>query len=117
MTIRINFRLGVILVAVLAIVVAGVAYAAVQIVPKQVAGSFIVGQVQASDFILLTNPDGTTLTALGFGTGDIDADGFFIIPRIAFFAQNSGDVPIDMTLVASNVLLNGVPVNTAGFPS
>ena len=71
MTIRINFRFGVILVAVLAIVVAGVAYAAAQIVPKQVAGSFIVGKVLVSDFISLTNPDGTPLTALEFGTGDI----------------------------------------------
>ena len=115
MTIRLNFRFGVILVAVLAIVVAGVAYAAVQIAPKQVAGSFIVGQVVASDFISLTNPDITVLTAFDFGTGDIDTGGSFIIPTISFLAQNSGDVPIDMTLVASNVLLNGVPVNTAGF--
>ena len=118
MTIRINFRLGVILVAVLAIVVAGVAYAAVQIVPKQVAGSFIVGQVLVSDFILLTSeapPSTADLTQFEFGTGDIDSDGLFIIPTISFFAQNSGDVQIDMTLVASNVLLNGVPVNTAGF--
>ena len=75
MTIRLNFRTGVIFVAVLAAVVAGVAYAAVQIAPKQVAGSFIVGQVQASDFILITNLDGSTLTALGFGTGDIGPDG------------------------------------------
>ena len=115
MTIRINFRTGVILAAIMAIVVAGVAYAAVQIAPKQVAGSFIVGQVVASDFISLTNPDTTVLTAFDFGTGDIDTGGSFIIPTISFLAQNSGDVPIDMTLVASNVLLNGVTPTTAGF--
>lgn len=50
----------------------------------------------------------------GFFSSLID-EGLFVIPRISFFAQNSGDVQIDMTLVASNVLLNGVPVNTADF--
>ena len=122
MTIRLDFRSGVILIAVLAIVVVGVAYAAVQIAPKQVGGSFIVGKVTVSDLpdhISLTNeapPSTGALTTFEFGTGDLQPNGTFkTIQRIPFFAAASGDVHVSLTLEASDVKVNGLAVNTADF--
>ena len=122
MTLRLNFRSAVILVAVAAIVVVGVAYAAVQIAPKQVGGSFIVGKVTVSDLpdhISLTNeapPSTSVLTTFEFGTGDLQPNGTFkTIQRIPFFAAASGDVHVSLTLVASDVKVNGINVGTSDF--
>ena len=53
MTIRLNLRTGLILLAALAILVAGIAYATTIISQRQVPGSVILGKVQSAGPILL----------------------------------------------------------------
>ena len=111
MTTRLNLRTSAIIVAVIAIVVAvGIAYA-LQIQRDDIQGSFAVGQVQtAQDTILLYRealPSTADLVALNFGTGDIDAFGFFVTPpTVPFWAANGGGTPFELTLVATNIVLH-----------
>ena len=118
MTIKLNLRTGVILLAALAILIGGIAYAASQI-SRGVSGSFIVGQVQtAAGTILLYSqitPSSADLTSVNFGTGDIDAFGnFATISTIPFWAANGGGVPFNLTVQATDVEVSrsGSPIAT-----
>ena len=108
MLIRLNLRAGLILLAALAILVAGVAYATTVISQRQVSGSLILGQVQALGPILLFSqitPSSADLTGLAFA-GDIDSSGSFVTPpREPFWAANSGSVPFNLILVATDVVV------------
>ena len=81
MTIRLAPRTVIVLAAILAVIVAGIAYAA--IVSREVAGTFVMGQVQTNEQTLLLysqiDPN-VGLTELNFGVGDIDAFGFLKTP-------------------------------------
>ena len=56
------------------------------------------------------NPSAADLLELDFGTGDIDAFGFFAaVPRVPFWAAHAGGRPFDLTLHAMNVQVNGGP--------
>ena len=109
MLIRLNLRMGLILLAALAILMAGVAYAATVISQRQVSGSLILGQVQAIGPILLYSqitPSSADLTELAFDTGDIDSSGSFVTPpREPFWAANRGSVPFNLILVATDVVI------------
>ena len=109
MLIRLNLRAGLILLAALAILVAGVAYATTVISQRQVPGSLILGQVQAIGPILLYSqitPSSADLTQLAFDSGDIDSSGSFVTPpREPFWAANSGSVPFNLILVATDVVV------------
>ena len=109
MLIRLNLRTGLILLAALAILVAGIAYAATVISQRQVPGSVILGNVQAAGPITLFSqivPSSADLTVLAFGTGDIDSSGSFVTPlRKPFWAANSGSVPFNLILVATDVVV------------
>ena len=107
---RLNLRTSAIIVAVIAIAIAaGIAYA-LQIQRDDIQGSFAIGQVQtAQDTILLYEeapPSAADLVALNFGTGDIDAFGSFVTPpTVPFWAANGGGTPFELTLVATNIVL------------
>ena len=83
MTIRLNLRTGAILIAALAVLVAGIAYAATQI-QRGLPGSYIIGQVQTADATILLYkkcpPSTGDLKELNFGIVDIDAFGTFVNP-------------------------------------
>ena len=108
MPIRLNLRTGLILLAALAILVAGVAYASTVISQRQVPGSLILGQVQALGPITLFSqitPSSADLTQLAFA-GDIGSSGSFVTPpREPFWAANSGTVPFNLILVATDVVV------------
>ena len=109
---RLSVKAGLALVAALAVVVAGVVYAA-SLISRNLGGSFAIGTVQtAEDTILLysqLDPD-VDLTELGYGVGDIDAFGSFLpIAPIQFFAANGGGTPFGLTLRAVDVEINGTP--------
>ena len=117
MTLKLNLRTGAFLVAALAILLGGIAYGAMQI-SRNVQGSFVIGQVQTTDkTILLRNqgpPSTADLVQLDFGTGDIDAFGFFVTPpTVPFWASNGGGVPFELTVALVDVRINDVPT-TAG---
>ena len=109
MLIRLNLKMGLILLAALAILTAGVAYATAVISQRQVPGSLILGQVQAIGPILLFSqitPSSADLTELAFDTGDIDSSGSFVTPpREPFWAANSGSSPFNLILVATDVVV------------
>ena len=96
--------------------VVGVTYAASQIQREDIGGSFVVGRVLTpQETILLYSelgPSTSDLVELDFGTGDLDAFGFFLgDPRVPFWAQNGGAVPFDLIAQATDVTVNGEPVS------
>ena len=114
MTIRLTLKTGIVLAGMVLLLSAGIAYA-LQIQRDDIEGSFAIGEVQtAQDTILLYSqiePSTADLTELSFGSGDIDAFGFFVTPpRIPFWAANGGGIPFELTVEAINVELNGTPL-------
>ena len=117
MTISLNLRTGLILMAALAVLVVGITIVVAQIVQRAVPGSYIIGNVQTSEETILlfseAPPSTADLPELEFGTGDIDAFGFFITPpRVHFWAANGGQVPFFLILATRNVVITrgGSPV-------
>ena len=82
-----------------------------QIQRDDIGASFVIDQVQtAEDTIVLYSqigpPNTADLTELKFGTGDVDAFGFFLSPpRFAFWAANGGAVPFKLTAEAIDVVV------------
>ena len=100
MPIWLNLKTGLILLAALSILLAGIAYATTVISQRQVPGSLILGQVQALGPISLFSqitPSSADLTALAFDTRDIESSGSFVTPpREPFWAANSGTAPFNL---------------------
>ena len=112
MTFRLNLRTGIILVAVLAVIGAGIAYGATQI-SRGVGASLVIGQIQTTDETILLRgqapPSTADLAELDFGAGDIDAFGFFVTPpRVPIWASNGGGVPFKLTVGTTDLNINGV---------
>ena len=114
MIIKLNLKTGAILVAALAILGAGIAYATTQI-SRDVSGTFIVGQVQTTDdtIQLYSQIDPAIgLSELDFGSEDIDAFGSFVErPRVEFWAANGGGTAFEL-----RVKIKEVPVTRDGNP-
>ena len=111
-----SLKSGVVLVGVILLLVAGIAYAATQIQRRSVPGSVFIGQVQTTrqDILVYSKiaPSTVELTELKFGTQDITDQGFFVTPpRISFWAANGGDVPFKLKVGAVDVKVNGTPVS------
>ena len=109
-----TLKRGFALLTVILLFVVGVTYAASQIQREDIGGSFVVGSVLTpQETILLYSelgPSTSGLVELDFGTGDLDAFGFFLgDPRVPFWAQNGGAVPFDLTVQATDVSVNGEP--------
>ena len=107
-----SLRNGAILVAILLFVAVGIAYAIE--IQKGVSGSFAIGRVQTAGETILVwkslTPAKEPLTQLEFGTGDVDAFGFFVAdPRITVWVENAGGIPFKLGLEAIEVNVNGVP--------
>ena len=84
-----TFKRGFALLTVILLFVVGVTYAASQIQREDIGGSFVVGRVLTpQETILLYSelgPSTSDLVELDFGTGDLDAFGFFLgDPRVPF---------------------------------
>ena len=110
MTMRLTIKTGIVLAGIVLLLSAGIAYA-LQIQRDDIEGSFAIGEVQtAQDTILLYSqiePSTGDLTELAFGSGDIDAFGFFVTPpRIPFWAANGGGIPFELTLEATDIVLH-----------
>ncbi len=101
MTIRLNLRSGIVLVAVLAVIGTSIAYAA-GLISREVSGAFVVGNVQTTDETILLYSQQDPLTALEevlIPTEDVDAFGFFVNqPSVPFWAANGGGVPFELTV-------------------
>ena len=111
-----TYKRGFALLTVILLFVVGVTYAASQIQREDIGGSFVVGRVLTpQETILLYSelgPSTSDLVELDFGTGDLDAFGFFLgDPRVPFWAQNGGAVPFDLIAQATDVTVNGGPVS------
>ncbi len=111
-----TFKRGFALLTVILLFVVGVTYAASQIQREDIGGSIVVGRVLTpQETILLYSelgPSTSDLVELDFGTGDLDAFGFFLgDPRVPFWAQNGGAVPFDLIAQATDVTVNGEPVS------
>ena len=110
MTIRLNLKVGIILLGTLAILAGGVAYAVTQI-SRDVNSSFVIGRVQTEgETILLYSQidPPTDLSELNFGTVDVDAFGFFKTALgVKFWVENGGAEPFTMTVLVKDVKING----------
>lgn len=118
MTIRLNLRSGIVLVAVLVVIGAGIAYAAARI-SREVTGAFVVGNVQTTDETILLYSQLEPLTALEeilIPTEDVDAFGFFVNrPRVPFWVANGGGVGFELTVMGVAVeVIRGNEVIAAG---
>ena len=105
-----NLRTKMVVVGWLLLMAVGIAYA-VQIQRDDVGGIVAIGRVQTPQETILLYSQITSATAdmtvLNFGTGDVDAFGFFVTPReVSFWAANAGGVAFSITVEASGVVLH-----------
>ena len=105
-----NLRTKMVVVGWLLLMAVGIAYA-VQIQRDDVGGIVAIGRVQTPQETILLYSQITSATAdmtvLKFGTGDVDAFGFFVTPReVSFWAANACGVAFSITVEATGVVLH-----------
>ena len=113
-----NPRTGLLVAGALILVAVGIVYA-IEISRDDIQGLFVLGTVQTPEETIRLFREGPPSTAdlveLNFGTGDLDAFGFFLPRRgVPFWAANSGGAQFLLTVQATNVAItrNGVPIKT-----
>ena len=109
-----SLKSGIVLLGALAILTAGIVYAATQFFDRAVGATFLVSHVQTTDeFILLYSqivPTTADLAAVEFGASDVDIFGELATPSTAdFFADNGGSKAFKLTVEPADVTINGVP--------
>ena len=113
-----RFKIGMVAVAVVLLLVAGVAYAVT--IERSVSGVAAIGQAQSVDDTVLLwsdlGPPKTALTVVDFGTLDIDAFGNMQAPPLVqAFVENGGGTPFLLTVEARNIMVQ--PPGGAPAPS